>query len=92
MALDHGSRGTDALQSLYRTLTRPNIGTKPCHSVTIKLQNFLTLNTSSPAIPPLVSSEFIVELLAGDIPIPVHLKFTSVKNQLYILNVQVEWS
>ena len=27
-----------------------------------------------------------------DIPIPVHLKFTSVKNQLYILNVQVEWS
>ena len=27
-----------------------------------------------------------------DIPIPIHLKFTSVKNQLYILNVQVEWS
>ena len=25
-----------------------------------------------------------------DIPIPVHLKSTSVKNQLYILNVQVE--
>jgi len=30
MPLDHGSRGTDALQSWYRTLTRPNIGTKPC--------------------------------------------------------------
>jgi len=30
MALEHGSRGTDALHSLYRTLSRPNVGTKPC--------------------------------------------------------------
>ena len=26
MALDHGPRGTAALQALYRTLTRPRIG------------------------------------------------------------------
>ena len=91
MALDHGSRGTDALQSLYRTLTRPNIGTKPCHcdNQTAELSHFEHFITCHS---PLVSSEFIVELLAGDIPIPVHLKFTSVKNQLYILNLQVEWS
>ena len=65
MALDHGPRGTDALQSLYRTLTRPNIGIKPCplcDNQTAELSYFEHfINCHSP----LVSSEFIVELLAG---------------------------
>ena len=51
MALDHGPRGTDALQSLYRTLTRPNFGTKPCPLC--DNQTAEILNTSSPATLPL---------------------------------------
>jgi len=61
---DHGSRGMDALQSLYRTLTRPNIDTKPC-PICDKLQNFLTSNTSSPAIPPCQFSLLLSYYLVG---------------------------
>ena len=75
MALDHGSRGTDALQSLYRTLTRPNVGTKPCplcDNQTAELSHFEHFITCHS---PLVSSEFIVELLAsGSTDIFVHAK------------------
>ena len=31
MALDHGHQGTVSLQSLFRELTRPAFGSKPCH-------------------------------------------------------------
>jgi len=65
MSLDLGPRGMDALQSLYRTLTRPNIGTKPCplcDNQTAELSHFEHFITCHS---PLVSSEFIVGLLAG---------------------------
>ena len=31
MALDHGHQGTVSLQALFRELTRPTFGSKPCH-------------------------------------------------------------
>ena len=63
MGLDHGAQGTAALQALYRTLTRPSFGQKPCpfcddhFTEPSHFEHFITCHT------PFVSSEFIVELL-----------------------------
>ena len=48
MALDHGHQGTVSLQALFRELTRPAFGSKPCHRLIIFMN--LTSTTSSPPI------------------------------------------
>ena len=66
MALDHGALGTAALQALYRTLTRPSFGQKPCpfcdnqSSELSHFEHFITCHT------PFANSEFIVELLVRE--------------------------
>ena len=54
------AQGTAALQALYRTLTRPSFGEKPCPFCDNQshFEHFITCHTS------FVSPEFIVELLA----------------------------
>jgi len=75
MALNHGSWGTDALQSLYHSLTRPNVGTKPCPFRDNQTAEFSHFEHFITCHSPLVSSEFIVELLAsGSADIFVHAK------------------
>ena len=66
MALHHGPRGTDALQSLYRTLTRPNFGTKPCPFCDNQTAEISHFEHFIACHSPLASSELIVELLASE--------------------------
>ena len=63
MALDHGERGTAALQALFRTLTRPTIGQNTCpvcktqQAEISHFEQFVTCHT------PIASSEFVIYLL-----------------------------
>ena len=38
LALDHGVQGTAFLQTLFRILTHPTVGSKPCHLCEIDVQ------------------------------------------------------
>ena len=67
MALDHGARGTAALQALFCTLTRPTFGSKPCpfcDDQPEELSHFDHFVTCH--FPLSISSDRIVELLANE--------------------------
>ena len=68
MTLDHGARGTAGMQALYRNLTCPSVGSKPCHLCNIDhlgasyFEHFIVQHSF-----PSVSSDYIVHLLSyGD--------------------------
>ena len=66
MALDHGERGTAALQALFRTLTRPTFGQNTCpvcktqQTEISHFEHFVTCHT------PITSSEFVIDLLTTE--------------------------
>ena len=66
MALDHGVHGTDALQALFRTLTRPMFGQRICPVCETQqvepshFEHYITHHT------PITNSEFIIDLLANE--------------------------
>ena len=66
MALDHGERGTAALQALFRTLTRPTFGQNTCpvcktqQTEISHFEHFVTCHT------PITTSEFVIDLLTTE--------------------------
>ena len=65
MALDYSPRGTASLQALFRELTRPSFGSKPCHLCDIDHLCVPYFDHFISSIE--VSSDFIVHQLAeGD--------------------------
>ena len=67
MALDHGPRGTAALQALYHTLTRPRIGQdlNVCSICKIKLSESY-IEHYSICHTPILNPELIVDCLAKE--------------------------